>query len=400
MQQDRILELDGVRGLAIIAVMVFHLAQYHPAQPDLLSAAIDLGWIGVDLFFVLSGFLITGVLLAEKRSPRYLRNFYLRRALRILPLYYAAVFCFFHLELPLAHHFHALRSVNNDGELLYWLQLSNWRSAFGELASSPVGPFWSLAIEEQFYIVWPFVVLWTGERGLTGVCLGLAAISAALRLVPQFQWIAASNTEFLYRLTPFRLEPLCYGALLASLSMRAQLSGRLQGWLIGACISGALIFLLAVLLGGSATKYTNPLVATYGFTGIDWVCGGLVGLAIVRRGRAGFAAFLRNSTLRRFGQLSYAMYVLHIQVAILVTLATAKLMNEGLMASFVNISVGIACTYVLALCSWRWIEAPLLSLKGRLAPSATPYAVAEVKPPLPALEGAAGVPSVSGQRGS
>jgi len=378
MNQDRILELDGIRGLAIIAVMVFHMAQYHPSEPDLLSAVIDLGWIGVDLFFVLSGFLITCVLLSEKHSPRYLRNFYLRRTLRILPLYYAAVFCFFHVELPLAHHFHALRSTNNDSELLYWLQLSNWRSAFGELAASPVGPFWSLAIEEQFYLVWPFVVLWTGERGLTVVCLSLAAISAGLRCVPQFQSIAATHAEFLYRLTPFRLEPLCYGALLASLFMRAQLNGRL----IGICSSGALLFLLAVMLGGSATRYSNPLVATYGFTGIDWVCGGLVGLAILRRGRAGFAAFLRSPVLRHFGQLSYAMYVFHIQVAALITLATARFMNAGLAASFVNISVGIACTYVLAVCSWRWIEAPLLSLKEKLTPAAIPISMGRCAPAL------------------
>ena len=365
MQQTRILELDGIRGLAIMAVMVFHMAQYHPAQPDLLSAVLDLGWIGVDLFFVLSGFLITGVLLAEKSSPHRLRNFYIRRALRILPLYYAAVLCFFHVELPLAHHFDTLRSYNNDSELLYWLQLSNWRSAFGELAASPVGPFWSLAIEEQFYIVWPFVVLWTSVRGLRLVCVLLAVVSATLRFVPQLQSIGAANPEFLYRLTPFRLEPLCYGALLASLPAGALRGGLSRAWLIAACTCGAAILLLAVLLGGPSTKYSSLPVATYGFTGIDWLCAALVGLAIVERGRAGFAAVLRNSLLRRFGQLSYAMYIFHIQVALLVRLVTTRLMDEGLLASLVNTAVAMAVTYVLALCSWRWIESPLLSLKDK-----------------------------------
>jgi peptidoglycan/LPS O-acetylase OafA/YrhL len=365
MQQGRILELDGIRGLAIISVMVFHMAQYHPAQPDLLSAALDLGWIGVDLFFVLSGFLITGVLLAERSSPHRLRNFYVRRALRILPLYYAAVLCFFHLELPLAHHFDTLRSYNNDGELFYWLQLSNWRSAFGELAASPVGPFWSLAIEEQFYIVWPFVVLWTGVRGLRIVCVLLAVVSAALRFLPQIQSIAAANPEFLYRLTPFRLEPLCYGALLASLPAGA-LRGRLpRAWLIGACTCGAAILLLAVFLGGPSTRYSAPLMATYGFTGIDWLCAGLVGLAIVGQGGSGCAAVLRHPLLRRFGQLSYAMYVFHIQVTLLVRLILARLIDASLLASLLNTAVAMAVTYLLALGSWRWIEGPLMSLKDR-----------------------------------
>jgi peptidoglycan/LPS O-acetylase OafA/YrhL len=373
MQQDRIQELDGVRGIAILAVMIFHLAQYHPAQPDLLGAVIDLGWVGVDLFFVLSGFLITGVLLAEQHSPRYLSHFYIRRALRILPLYYVVVFIFFHVELPLAHHFQALRMLNGDSELFYWVQLSNWRSAFGELASSPVGTFWSLAIEEQFYLVWPLVVLGTGERGLAVVCVIMAVASAALRFVPRFQELNAVNAEFLYRLTPFRLEPLCYGALLAVLPLGAQPGHRrLQTWMTGACIGGVLLLMSAVLRGGAVTKYSNPYIATYGLTGIDWACAGLVGLAIMRRGSAGFAALLRNSTLRRFGKYSYAMYVFHIQVTLLLTFVTAKFLGKGLMASLVNVSVGIACSYVLALCSWRWIEAPLLSLKNRLAPSLAP----------------------------
>jgi len=127
-----------------------------------------------------------------------------------------------------------------------------------------------------------------------------------------------------------------------------------------------------VLRGGAVTKYSNPYIATYGLTGIDWACAGLVGLAIMRRGSAGFAALLRNSTLRRFGKYSYAMYVFHIQVTLLLTFVTAKFLGKGLMASLVNVSVGIACSYVLALCSWRWIEAPLLSLKKRLAPSLAP----------------------------
>jgi peptidoglycan/LPS O-acetylase OafA/YrhL len=394
MQQQRILELDGIRGLAIIAVMIFHLAQYRPAHPDVLSGAIDLGWIGVDLFFVLSGFLITSVLLSEKGSPHYLRNFFVRRALRILPLYYLVVLCFFHLELPVAHHFHALRYFTNDSEPLYWLQLSNWRSAFGELASSPVGPFWSLAIEEQFYIVWPFVVLWSSERGLMIVCIVIAAVSASLRFLPPFQAIDASNAEFLYRLTPFRLEPLCYGALLALLPTHAEQNSRLERWMISACIGGALILLAAVTAGGNATKYSNPMVATYGFTGVDLLCAGLVGLAIVSRDRHGLTAFLRNSTLRRFGKLSYALYVFHIQVAILLTFATAKLIGGGLLTSFINISVGIAFAYLLAACSWRWIEAPLLSVKDRLAPPAPPQSAATLEQPFASVEPAA----VSGQQ--
>jgi peptidoglycan/LPS O-acetylase OafA/YrhL len=171
-------------------------------------------------------------------------------------------------------------------------------------------------------------------------------------------------------------------------------NSRLERWMISACIGGALIFLAAVTAGGNATKYSNPMVATYGFTGVDLLCAGLVGLAIVSRDRHGFTAFLRNSTLRRFGKLSYALYVFHIQVAILLTFATAKLIGAGLLTSFINISVGMAFAYLLAACSWRWIEAPLLSVKDRLASPAPPQSAATLEQPVASVEPAA----VSGQQ--
>ena len=148
---ERIPELDGLRGLAVLMVMAYHAFAYEMVREQwggLARALVwvtNLGWLGVDLFFVLSGFLITGVLLRTRQDARYLSNFYWRRALRILPLY------FFVLLVIGLFYAHAGQFV-----LLSALFLVNWASLFG--VPLIYGPLWSLAVEEHFYLFWPWVV--------------------------------------------------------------------------------------------------------------------------------------------------------------------------------------------------------------------------------------------------
>ena len=159
---SRIPALDGLRGCAILLVLLFHFTARAPYPTDAasirLQSAFDLGWSGVDLFFVLSGFLITGLLIDAKGSAGYFKVFYARRALRILPLYYGALVVMF--VLP-----HVLTSVMNPtyitpikDQIWYWGYLQNYpylTNAWKDVA----GPFWTLAIEEQFYLAWPLLVL-------------------------------------------------------------------------------------------------------------------------------------------------------------------------------------------------------------------------------------------------
>src|SRR4051812_8053988 len=174
--------LDGLRGLAILMVMILHFGgtteQGMSGLNLWFSRITGAGWCGVDLFFVLSGFLITGILYDAKGTPGGLRNFYARRVLRIFPLYYATLIVLF-VILPL------LAPGPNPGldkvalhQGWLWLYLSNFAAVFiGDhtFAAGLVqaGHFWSLAIEEQFYLVWPLIVLTLRRETLINICVAV-----------------------------------------------------------------------------------------------------------------------------------------------------------------------------------------------------------------------------------
>src|SRR5208282_2036951 len=151
-KHETILELDGVRGIAILLVLLFHLeVSYPPSIPRMFFAPLLLGWSGVDLFFVLSGFLITGILWESRSSPGRARTFYVRRALRILPLYYGVLIAVFIIRPALgpAHRLDDVALANEH--VWYWSYLGAWRIALDHPhAATYLTLFWTLSIEEQF----------------------------------------------------------------------------------------------------------------------------------------------------------------------------------------------------------------------------------------------------------
>jgi len=160
--RERILALDGIRGLAILLVLIYHYSDqfFAETQPFIDRAVVDLGrslWFGVDLFFVLSGFLITGILCKTRASPGYFRSFFGRRTVRIFPLYFASLFALC-IVLPRLHHSFANPKVL-ENQWWFWTYLSNFLFAWeGNFGITPGGYYWSVAVEEQFYLVWPFVI--------------------------------------------------------------------------------------------------------------------------------------------------------------------------------------------------------------------------------------------------
>jgi peptidoglycan/LPS O-acetylase OafA/YrhL len=172
----RIPALDGIRGIAILCVMLYHFTFYGGIEPTLIVDKVYyhtalVGWFGVDLFFVLSGFLITGILYDTASAPQYFRNFYARRVLRIFPLYYGTLAVFFFL-IPLVIDISDTFEELLRDQLWYWSYLVNvqialeyWPSFFA------LGHFWSLAVEEQFYLVWPLVVFFLKRRSLIAICV-------------------------------------------------------------------------------------------------------------------------------------------------------------------------------------------------------------------------------------
>ena len=177
------------------------------------------GWAGVDLFFVLSGFLITGILLDTKGAPRFFRTFYARRFLRIFPLYYGFLAIAFWVA-PLLDP--SLGVVPLSAQGWYWAYLSNVQLALAGAWQKPVwiGHFWSLAIEEQFYLVWPFLVYATSAKNLVRVCIALIVAALLTRVA----LVATGHGFATYVLTPCRTDALATGALIAAL-MRTGVAG-------------------------------------------------------------------------------------------------------------------------------------------------------------------------------
>src|SRR5688572_21342309 len=215
----RIPALDGVRGLAILLVVIFHhtLMRQETLVDRVYVNVARFGSSGVDLFFVLSGFLITGILLDSKGGSHYFRNFYIRRTLRIFPLYFAFLFYVFRVcpliwpDTPLARM--SRDAMAGTSEAWYWLYASNLLFARDETFGHPnLAVTWSLAIEEQFYLVWPLVVALTSRRALLWTCVALMAGALTVRV-----WLVAVGAHWIlpYVLPMCRIDALAAGALVA-----------------------------------------------------------------------------------------------------------------------------------------------------------------------------------------
>lgn len=308
--------LDGVRGWAILLVMIFHLAVLNPATPFQhgFYSVIAVGWVGVELFFVLSGFLITGILLDSRETPHYFRNFYARRVLRIFPLFYAvAIFSFVILPwLPLPPEKAARFGTVGDDQWMYWLFLTNFAIAsFGDFRHGIMDVTWSVAIEEQFYIFWPAIVLLLRRRALMALCIAIVALSPLLRvaaLANDFSYVA------IYVLTPLRLDGLAAGALLAILIR----SDRAAAWLTlrlaaGLALGGAAIFALAVWLAGTTDPFA-PYIQPIGFSGLVLLFSGAVVAALRAAPGSAVGAVFGNRFVRTFGKYSYCLYLIHLPI--------------------------------------------------------------------------------------
>jgi len=369
----RIPELDGLRGFAILFVVLFHYAYFpdEPGSPLLvhIRSLFSLGWTGVDLFFVLSGFLIGGILLDAKASPNYFKTFYTRRFFRIIPIYYLWIASFIFLitlggRVLQAHsNSHVLPPLGFTVYEQFFFIQNIWRPPFEGHTAWWLGVTWSLAVEEQFYLVAPLLIRFLKVAKLR-VLLVLVVFTAPL-LRTLLYFVEKSPAYHAYESTPCRADALALGVLAAvywrNESFRAWLSRR----------EGALTILVAVLFAGMLVMghwYSNPYSGIVLTAGVSWV--GLFYAAVLLltlQRPAGFIAGLaRTKWLRELGRVSYCVYLIHTAVSY----ALFALLNRTL-PHLTNLrTLGItllsaALTYLIARLSWIFVEGPLVRIGHR-----------------------------------
>jgi len=340
--------LDGLRGIAILLVLAhgFDVIQTGEGLGRRVELALDLGWIGVQLFFVLSGFLITGILLdaREGNEPHYFRTFFLRRTFRIFPLYYAVLLVA------------AIAGVLGANQIFLWTYTANFAAPLGY--GEPAFPhFWSLCVEEQFYLVWPLVVYLVRRRGLLPVGVLVTIIAIVARVLVREH----VNPDAAYQFSFCRMDALAIGAMTASY---VRGSRKLEPPAIVLAALGSFIVLGGAVLGHLLR--TGPVMQTGGYT-IMAIGFALIVVATLDE-TALPAKLLGLALLRRIGKYSYGMYVfyapLHVYLGLPLLGGIAMTAERGV---FYMITASLA-TFAFAAASYHVFEEPFLKLKDKLAP--------------------------------
>jgi peptidoglycan/LPS O-acetylase OafA/YrhL len=350
-------ELDGLRAIAVWAVLIHHLFYGWPVDPHAFDSIpsgvqkiLDHGWLGVDLFFVLSGFLITGILLDSRNTPRYFQVFYGRRALRILPLYFAVVLVF------------ALFYQRNTD---YFVLSTGFAANFARLFEVPVphgpGVFWSLAVEEHFYIVWPLIVFFLGRRSLVAVAVFIVATTPILRGMAVANGMSP-NSVYLY--SWFRFDGMALGALMA-VWVRSRHSNNVNSYWLAASLM-SLSLAITVVGAPYGLMREGVLGSAFRYTQVQLFFAAFLLLAVVWQGRRS-TGILRWSFFRFTAELSFCLYLVHLAVGDGVNFFIHRwgggydlggldvvLLRGGLMLLF---------SFAIALFTRRYLELPFLGLK-------------------------------------
>jgi peptidoglycan/LPS O-acetylase OafA/YrhL len=333
-------ELQGLRGIAVLAVVIYHC---HPRlEGTWIHYASLWGWTGVNLFFVLSGFLITSILLEAREKPRYFRNFYARRALRIWPVY-VLVLVVVYLQSPWFIGPPILEAIKAAPWLAYILFVQN----LFHLALPPaMGPTWSLAIEEQYYFLWAPLVRFLRRPWMLALALSTALVGSPLMRMTHFSWITPTHT-----LT--HLDGIAWGSLLALGLYRLPLSRRTWLWmgliavpmgvLVAATVAGGTAFLDSAL----AISFAGAVLASISSTGA----------------RNPISAALRRGPLAFYGRVSYGLYMTHIMVFIFLGGFDLRMNSYGTAGNLAVVAYRLAASTALATALWYGFESQILKLK-------------------------------------
>jgi peptidoglycan/LPS O-acetylase OafA/YrhL len=369
--RGRIPELDGLRGIAIAMVLLYHLFQLTlVARPGSwlahLQTALSLGWSGVDLFFVLSGFLIGGILLDARESTNYFRVFYTRRFFRIVPIYAVVL-----LVVP-GLIFVAQRATRGDFFWLsngplpwysYWVFLQNfWMAKRETLGANGLAITWSLAVEEQFYLTLPLVVRVLSRPQLQRFALAGCCLAPVLRLgllLYRRSWCAA------FVLMPCRADALLLGVLAAILLRDVRWSGRIQKWKLVWFIAFPVLLLGIALLTLKSPHMGDPLMQIVGYSWLALFYASVLLFALTHSTSA-LSGMLRMKWLGWIGAIAYGVYLIHQTVqGMLFGLCSIHEPSITGVSSLLIAFSALVATLVIAKLSWRYFESPLVRLGHR-----------------------------------
>ncbi len=364
--------LDGVRGLAILMVLTLHFVS--GMQPTnrfekALSWVTEFGAFGVELFFVLSGFLITGILYDSRQKPHYFRNFYMRRVLRIFPLYYGVLAVMFWIAPSVPFFRGPDLDFMRAHQAWAWLYGVNvYIAVQGDWALKYLDHFWSLCVEEHFYFVWPAVVwfLAPNPRRLMWVSLATALSAMVARTLGNAAGLSWWTT---YVLTPFRLDGLALGAFLAMVVRQpdgmktvARLLPRISA-MAASVVLGSYAWVLV-------SKRALPYVYTARVSFIQVLLAALLMVALVASKRSLISRFFCSKPMTFLGTYSYGLYVYHHFISYYVMAHRTEfivgrwvgfhlggVLVQGAVASLASVGIAYA--------SYELVESRFLALKRR-----------------------------------
>ncbi len=357
---SRLPELDGIRAIAIWMVLILHVFygwvpsnhDFRPI-PRFVMLIIGHGWLGVDLFFILSGFLITGILLDSKEKVHYFRNFYARRFLRIMPLYFAVVLVFVICYSHYKSYF-----------VLSTLFAANLADLFHIHTPHGPGVLWSLAIEEHFYLLWPLLVYLLDRSKLAVLAISIIVLTPVARGVAVAHGV---SVDAVYNYSWFRFDGLALGAFIA-LWVRSSYACRRNSIRLA-----GLLTLLAILITVLGTPFglmrTESLLGSaLRYTQAEFPFASFLLLALTLQGSA-VTAILRTPLARISGALSYSIYLTHLAIG---DGYQAMVRHFGLQPSAVFGDLGeilvrgvfvVLASFAMALLTRRYLEEPFLRLK-------------------------------------
>lgn len=369
--RGRLPVLDGLRGLAILMVLLFHfVGNTSPTNgiERIVVGVTNYGSYGVELFFVLSGFLITGILYDTRNKPRYFRNFYMRRVLRILPIYYGVLILVFFVAplIPLLRG--PTLDFLVDRQAWAWLYAVNlYIASHGDWTFSYLDHFWSLAVEEHFYLVWPLIVfvLARHPRSLIAVSLAISLGAMLARLTGSVMGVSWWT---LYVLTPFRMDGLALGAFLALMIRRPGGSE----WLIRALpivVAGGLTLLATTLLWTRLVSRENmELVLPASASAILLLLACLLVWALMASECSAVSRVFQSRPLIFLGTYSYGIYVYHHFISYYFAtnrteFALAEWVGSHTIAVALQATLGTTVSLSLAYLSYECFEKRFLGLK-------------------------------------